>query len=94
MSLFDRMKEKLESAGKGAQKLTRKGQLKLDLMSAESRLETSYKELGKACATRFLEDAASTIEASGALGHCLDNVRRNRLRVAEIQTEIQELGAE
>ena len=90
-SFFDRMKGKLEAAGKGAQKLTRMGQLKMDLMSAESKLKDCYKTLGKACAVRFLERKEAVIEAEdSAIAQYLRDLRSAQREIEQIQEEMDE----
>ena len=90
-SFFDRMKDKLEAAGKGAQKLTRIGQLKLDLRSAESKLSECYKTLGKACAVRFLKRNEHVVEADdAAISQFLLDIQGARRVIEQIKEEMDE----
>ena len=92
MSLFDKMKDKLQSAGKEAQKLTKMGQLKLDLREATSALDGRHRDLGKACAARFLDQDAATVAADDtAIQHCLQLLAHARQRVLEVNAAIEEL---
>ena len=90
-SFFDRMKGKLEAAGKGAQKLTRMGQLKMDLMSAEKKLTDCHRSLGKACAVRFMERNETVIEADdAAIAQYLRDLRSAQREIEQIKEEMDE----
>ncbi len=90
-SLFERMKETLHSAGKGAKKLTRIGQLKLDLLDAESKLADRYKALGKACANRFLERGEQSVEVTDpAFEQLLREIEAAQKQVEQVQAELEE----
>lgn len=90
-SFFDKMKGKLEAAGKGAQKLTRIGQLKMDLMGAESKLSEAYKTLGKACAVRFLERGEHVVEAEDSgIAQYVRDVRSAEREIEQIKEEMDE----
>jgi len=95
MAFFDRMKDKFSAAGKGAKKLTRLAQLKLDLHVAEGHLEERFKALGKACAHRFLERKEPSVEAAeSAIGTCLEDIRRARRRVEELRQEMEQVRSD
>ncbi len=92
MSLFDRMKEKLNEAGSAAQKLTRMGQLKLDLVNAESDLKARHRDLGIACAQRLIDREEDVLEKSeSAIASLLDRVVHARNKVATLKAELDEV---
>ena len=94
MSLFDSMKSKLRDAGKGAQKLGRIGQLKMDLLSAEGEETKCFTSLGKACANRFLERKETLIERSDSvIAQYLEDLRDAQKRVTEVKRKLEEARA-
>ena len=92
MTLFDRLKNQVQQAGKGAQKLGRLGQLKLDLVAAETKLTDGYKQLGKATANRWIDRGEGALSPSEpGIREALDSITRARAEIAEIETEMNDV---
>lgn len=90
MSFLDRIKDKVAAAGKGAQKLTRIGQLKLDLSAAESNLADRFKALGKACANRIIERGESSVDAAeSAIATYIEQIRVAQERIRKLEVELE-----
>jgi len=94
-SFFDRFRDKVQAVGKGAKKLTQAGQLKLDLMSAKSKLEGRYTALGKACANRLLERGEASVEGKDStIAQYLLEIEAAQDKIAMVEGEIEELNSE
>ncbi len=91
-SFMDRMKGRIQAAGKGAQKLSEVANLKLDLREARSTLDARCRDLGKVCAKRFLDDGEERLPRDEpAIRTLLDEIERKRKRVQGIEAELEQL---
>jgi len=92
-SFFSRLKGKVQSAGKEAQRLAQLGQLKLDMTGAKTELDRSYRSLGRACANRLIDRGEAELSAEDpGLVQCVSEVRAARDKVTRIEEAIAELG--
>ena len=94
-SFMDRMKEKLHAAGEGAKRLGEVANLKLELGDARKDLERKYRKLGEHTAAGLIDGEAGRIEASDpTVTILLDEVRRARAIVAELEAELEKPSGE
>ena len=91
MSFLDRIKHNISAVGKGAQKLSKIGQLKLDLNAAESNLSERFKALGKACANRIIDRGETSVDATeAAIATYIGEIREAQKRINEVRQELEE----
>jgi HAMP domain-containing protein len=91
-SFFDKLKSKVGAAGSAAQRLTRVGQLKVELLAAESQLERRYSALGRACANRLLDRSEGGVSPEDpVIAGLLDDTHAARDEVERLKTELGEL---
>lgn len=89
MALNDKLKGFMRAAGQEARKLTRVGQLKMDLMSAETALADAHKALGKFVARRLIDKKQPELLAEDpAIAERVAAVESARDKVASIQQEL------
>ncbi len=93
-SFLDNMKGKFNAAGKEAKKLTRIGQLKMDLLQAKGALEDRHRALGEIAANRLLDRNESSLGKNDpAVAEAMEQVKEARLKLKQIEGDLEAVKA-
>ncbi|MEM7166548.1 MAG: hypothetical protein AAF581_13865 [Planctomycetota bacterium] len=89
MALNDKLKGFMRAAGQEAKKLTQVGQLKMELMSAETQLADAHKALGKFVAKKLIEKNETSIEANDpGIAERTEAVQKTLTKIQTLKTTL------